>query len=102
MSHVPPDPVPLAVVLMIAGAVLGLLNAALVIAATGTAASDFQARAGLTAATPQQIEQITTGLTAWSMMAGVTDLVLSVLMVMLALLVFRGSQVARVASLTLV
>jgi hypothetical protein len=118
MSHVPPDPtkppdpllvsrprpdtVTLAVVLMIAGAVLGLLNAALVIAATGTAASDFQARAGLTAATPQQIEQITTGLTAWSMAAGVTDLVLSVVMVMLALLVFRGSQVARVASLTLV
>jgi hypothetical protein len=118
MSQVPPDPtkpadpllvsrrrpdtVTLAVVLMIAGAVLGLLNAVLVIAATGTAASDFRARAGLTAATPQQIEQITTGLTAWSMMAGLTDVVLSVVMVMLALRVFRGSQGARVASLTLV
>jgi hypothetical protein len=118
MSHVPPDPtkpadpllvsrrrpdtVTLAVVLMIGGAVLGVLNAVLVIAATGAAASDFQARAGLTAATPQQIEQITTALIAWSMTAGVIDLVLSVVVVMLALRVFRGSQGARVASLTLV
>jgi hypothetical protein len=118
MSHVPPDPtkpadpllvsrrrpdtVTLAVVLMMAGAVLGLLNAVLVIAGTGTAAGDFQARAGLTAATPEQIEQITTALAAWSMTAGLTGLVLSVVMVMLALRVFRGSQAARVASLTLV
>ena len=49
----------------------------------------------------QRVE-ITTGLTAWSMTAGLTDLVLSVVMVMLALLVFRGSQAARVATLTLV
>jgi hypothetical protein len=118
MSHIPPDPtkpadpllvsrrrpdtVTLAVVLMMAGAVLGLLNAVLVIAGTGTAARDFQARAGLTAATPQQIEQITTALAAWSMAAGLTGLVLSVVMVMLALRVFRRSQAARVASLTLV
>src|SRR5258706_4388941 len=116
MSHVPvdptkppdpvlvsrrrPDTVTLAGVLMMAGAILGFLHAVLVMAASGAAASDFRARAALTTATPQQIDDIAVGLATWSMTAGVTGLVLSVVMVVLAVRVLRGSRAARFASLT--
>jgi hypothetical protein len=118
MSHVPvdptkppdpvlvsrrrPDTVTLAGVLMMAGAILGFLHAVLVMAASGAAASDFRARAALTTATPQQIDDIAVALATWSMTAGVTGLVLSVVMVVLAVRVLRGSRAARFASLTLV
>jgi hypothetical protein len=118
MSHVPSDPtqpkdpvlvarrrpdtVRLAVVFMMAGAILGLLNGLLVIAATGASARDFRERAALTAATPAQIDTIATGLATWSMAAGLTGLVLSVVMVMLAVRVWRGNNTARVTSLIVV
>ena len=118
MSYLPPDPtkpkdpvliarprpdsVTLAGVLMVAGAILGLLNAVLVLAASGAAARDFRARAGLTAATPQQIDQIASSLTTWSMTAGLTGLALSVVMAVLAVRVWRGNRTAQIVSLTLV
>jgi hypothetical protein len=115
MSYVPPDPtkpkdpliiarprpgtVTLAGTLMLAGAALGLLNAVLVIAATGAATSEFRARAGLTAATADQIDDIATGLATWSTTAGLAGLLLSVVLAVLALQVLHGSHGARLAAL---
>jgi len=94
-----PDSITLACTFMVAGAFLGILDAVLVIAAMGAAARDFRSRAGLTGATPQQIDAVATGLATWSMAAGVTELVLSLVMVVLAVRVWRGSQPARLLSL---
>jgi hypothetical protein len=118
MSYVPPDPtkpkdpliiarprpgtVTLAGTLMLAGAALGLLNAVLVIAATGAATSEFRARAGLTAATADQIDDIATGLATWSTTAGLAGLLLSVVLAVLALQVLHGSHGARLAALGLI
>jgi hypothetical protein len=118
MSHVPvdptkpkppllvarprPDSITLACVLMVAGAILGFVNAVLVITTTAASAREFRSRAGLTAATPAQIDDIATGLATWSMTAGLSGLVLSVLVVGLAVRVWRGSQAARVSALAVV
>ncbi len=94
-----PGTVTLAGTLMLAGAAVGLLNAVVVITSTGASTNEFRARAELTAATAEQIDQIASGLARWSTTAGLTGLLLSVVLGMLAIRVMRGSHSARVAAL---
>ena len=97
-----PDQVTLACILMRGGAIVGVLNAIVVMAATGASAREFRIRAGLTTATQEQIDQIANGLATWSMTAGLTGMVLSMLVAVLGVQVWRGSQAARLASLAVV
>lgn len=97
-----PGTVTLAGTLMLAGAAVGLLNALVVIAATGSSTEEFRARAGLTAATQEQIDEIAEGLATWSTTAGLTGLLLSLVLAVLAVRVMRGSHAARVAALVFV
>lgn len=97
-----PAVVTAAVIVMLVGAALGLINGIATTVATSQIVHDFRSRAASTDATPAQINNVARAV-RWSYYSAATvTLVLAVIVVVLAVLLLRASKAARIITWVLI
>ena len=91
-----PASVTAAAVIMMVGALFGLINGIATLAAASTVAEDFRRRGVATGAPPQTVRDLSDGVRAGLLANGAAAVVLAAIIGLLAIWVLRGSNVARI------